>query len=217
MKLYMTPGSCSTGVHILLEELEEVFEVAVVNLPAGDHFKPDYVAINPKSTIPTLVRPDGTALTEVPAIAFWLARSRARGRLWPEDVELQTRLLEAMAYVVGTIHGQGFARIFATTTFARSAADHESVRELGREIVRKGFSVLDETLGAGPYLAGSFSAADPILFYVEFWADKTGIDLPKNLLAHYRLMLTRPAVSGVLREEGYNISMLGQQVAEGVA
>jgi len=28
-----------------------------------DHFKPDYVAINPKSTIPTLVRSDGTALT----------------------------------------------------------------------------------------------------------------------------------------------------------
>ena len=60
MKLYMTPGSCSTGIHIILEELEEVFEAYIVNLPAGDHFKPDYVAINPKSTIPTLVRRDGS-------------------------------------------------------------------------------------------------------------------------------------------------------------
>jgi glutathione S-transferase len=34
MKLYMTPGSCSTGIHIILEELEEVFEAHVVNLPS---------------------------------------------------------------------------------------------------------------------------------------------------------------------------------------
>jgi len=67
MKFYMTPGSCSTGIHIILEELEEIFEAYVVNLPAGDHFKPDYVAINPKSTIPALVRKDGTPLTEVQA------------------------------------------------------------------------------------------------------------------------------------------------------
>src|SRR6187397_1159941 len=78
LKLYMTPGSCSTGIHIILEELDEIFEAYVVNLPAGDHFKADYVAINPKSTIPTLVRGDGTALTEVPAIAYWLARTHPR-------------------------------------------------------------------------------------------------------------------------------------------
>src|SRR5271166_5804742 len=82
MKLYMTPGSCSTGIHIILEELEEIFEAYVVNLPAGDHFKPDYVAINPKSTIPALVRKDGTALTEIQAIAYWLARNHPRARLW---------------------------------------------------------------------------------------------------------------------------------------
>jgi|GEM_PF-5078155 len=146
MKLYMTPGSCSTGIHIILEELDEIFEAYVVNLPAGDHFKADYVAINPKSTIPTLVRGDGTALTEVPAIAYWLARTHPRARLWPEDVESETRALEAMAYIVGTIHGQGFARIFATPTFARNPADHDAVRQLGRDIVEKGFAILDAAL-----------------------------------------------------------------------
>ncbi len=29
MKFYMTPGSCSTRIHILLEELEQVFEAHV--------------------------------------------------------------------------------------------------------------------------------------------------------------------------------------------
>ncbi len=63
---------------------------------------------------------------------------------------------------------------------------------------------------AGPYLAGDYSVADPILFYVEFWADKTGIALPDRLAAHYRLMLARPAVQQVLREEGYNPATLGK-------
>jgi glutathione S-transferase len=213
MKLYMTPGSCSTGIHIILEELEEVFEATIVNLPAGDHFKPDYVAINPKSTIPTLVRRDGTALTEVPAIAYWLARSHPRAKLWPEDAESECRVIEAMSYIVGTIHGQGFARIFATNAFDRNPAEHESVRELGRDIVVKGFAILNDALGSKPYLAGHFSVADPILLYVEFWADKTGIALPDNLAAHYRRMLGRPAVARVLREEGYNPANLGKSSA----
>lgn len=210
MKLYMTPGSCSTAIHIILEELDEVFEAYVVNLPAGDHFKPDYVAINPKSTIPTLVRRDGTSLTEVQAIAYWLARSHPRARLWPDGVESESRLIEAMAYIVGTIHGQGFARIFATNSFARDSADHASVRNLGRDIVNRGFAVLNDMVATGTYLAGEYSVADPVLFYVEFWADKTNMALPQNLVAHYTRMLTRPAVQRVLREEGYNTATLGQ-------
>jgi glutathione S-transferase len=210
MKFYMTPGSCSTGIHIILEELDEIFEVTIVNLPAGDNFRPDYVAINPKSTIPALVRGDGSVLTEVPAIAYWLGRSRPRARLWPENIETETRLLEAMSYIAGTVHGHGFARIFATPTFSRNESEQDSVRALGRNIVVKGFAILDKMLGDQPYLGGDFSVADPILFYVEFWADKTDIPLPDNLAAHYRRMLARPKVQLVLREEGYNPASLGK-------
>ena len=210
MKLYMTPGSCSTGIHIILEELEAAFEVYIVNLPAGDQFKPDYVAINPKSTIPTLVRGDGSSLTEVAAIAYWLGRSHPRAALWPDDIETSCRLIETMVYMVGTIHGQGFARIFATPAFARNPLDHESVRELGRDIVAKGFAVIGAALGEKSYLADAYSVADPVLFYVEFWADKTGMTLPANLIAHYRRMLARPAVHRVLREEGYDTGALGR-------
>lgn len=213
MKLYMTPGSCSTGIHIILEELEETFEAHIVNLPAGDHFKADYVAINPKCTIPALVRTDGTTLTEVPAIAYWLARTHPRAKLWPEDAEGECRALEAMAHVVGTIHGQGFARIFAANSFSRDPAEHHAVRALGRDIVVKGFAILNDTLGSMPFIAGSFSVADPVLFYVEFWADKTDIPLPDKLAAHYRRMLERPHVQLVLREEGYNPAALGKSYA----
>jgi hypothetical protein len=36
MKFYMTSGSCSTGIHILLEECGLVFEATIVNLLAGE-------------------------------------------------------------------------------------------------------------------------------------------------------------------------------------
>jgi glutathione S-transferase len=210
MKFYMTPGSCSTGVHIILEELDEVFEAYIVSLPAGDHLKPDYVAINAKSTIPTLVRGDGTALTEVVAIAYWLGLTHARAGLWPSEPEAAARALEAMSYVVGVIHGQGFARIFAANTFSRDQVQHAPIQQLGRDIVEKGFAIMDQALGDRPYVAGAFCVADPILFYVAFWADKTGIPLPDNIASHYQRMLTRPAVQRVLREEGYNPATLGQ-------
>lgn len=210
MKFYMTPGSCSTGIHIILEELEEVFEVTIINLLAGDQYKPDYVAMSPKSTVPVLVKPDGGALTEIPAIAYWLARTHPRVGLWPTDIGLETRLLEIMCYVTGTLHGQGFARIFVPQSFAGNAEGQENAQRLGRDIVDRGFAILDAALDADSYIAGRFSVADPILFYVLFWADKTNIPLPPTLASHYKRMLTRPAVRRVLHEEGYNPDTLGQ-------
>lgn len=203
MKLYMTPGSCSTGIHILLEELDLPFEAYILNLPAGDHTKPEYLAINPKSTIPTLVRNDGSALTEFQAIAYWLARKYPKANLLPGDPDGDALVIETMDYVVGTIHGHGYTRIFTTANYTPHAAEHEAVKARGREIVAQGFAIMNDALAGKEYVAGNFSIADAALFYVEFWADKIGIDLPPNCRAHYQRMLTRPVVQRVLREEGY--------------
>ncbi|BBO99671.1 glutathione S-transferase family protein [Sulfuriferula nivalis] len=203
MKLYMTPGSCSTGIHVLLEEIDLCFEVYLVNLMAGDQYQADYVRINPKSTIPTLVRDDGSSITEFQAIAWWLARSYPRARLLPGDVEGEVRVMEIMDYVVGTIHGQGYTRIFTASNYTTNVAEHDAIKARGHEIVEQCFAVIDTLLAGKQYVAGSFSIADAALFYVEFWADKINITLPPNCLAHYQLMRTRPAVQRVLHEEGY--------------
>lgn len=205
LQFHMTPGSCSTGIHILLEELEMLFEVYIVNLLAGDQDKPAYRALNPKGTIPMLVREDGRALTDFQAIAWWLARQKPKKGLLPEDADGEARVLEIMDYAVGTLHGQGFARIFTTEKFAASAAEHEAVKARGREIVIQGFDIVEELLAGQDYAAGRFSIADAALFYVEFWASRSDIPLPPNCEAHYRRMLTRPAVRQVLAEEGYRV------------
>lgn len=203
MKFYMTPGSCSTGIHILLEECGLVFEAQLINLLAGDQHKSDYLALNPKGTIPTLVREDGGVLTDFLSIAWWLARAHPRRRLLPGDLEGELRVIEVMNYAVNTIHGQGFTRIFTTENYSHSQNEQESIKAQGRAIVEKGFSLINTLLDGKDYVVGDFSIADAALFYVEFWADRINIPLPDNCLAHYLRMLARPAVRQVLLEEGY--------------
>jgi len=202
-RFYMTPGSCSTGIHILLEECGLVFEAWVVNLLAGDQYKKDYLAINPKASVPALVLDNGSVLTEFSAIAWWLAKSYPKRKLLPESVEGEVRALGIMNYAVNTLHMQGFARIFTTERFAPSSCDHAAVQAQGRQIIDQGFAIVDRELAGRDYVGEHFGIADAALFYVEFWAERTGLALPPNCLAHYRRLLTRPAVRQVLAEEGY--------------
>ncbi|HXH72438.1 MAG TPA: glutathione S-transferase family protein [Mariprofundaceae bacterium] len=202
IKFYMTPGSCSTGIHILLEELGLIFEAYVINLLAGDQFKPEYLVINPRGSVPALVLEDGTALTSWQSIACRLAEAYPKARLLPENDD-RARVMNVMDYAVNTMHGEGFARIFTTDRFALDEEDAMDELALGRRIVDKGFARLDALLEGRDYVAGQFSIADAALFYIEFWADRTDIPLPANCRAHYERMLQRPAVRQVLMEEGY--------------
>ncbi|MEY4575542.1 MAG: hypothetical protein RL701_245 [Pseudomonadota bacterium] len=205
MKFYMTPGSCSTGIHILLEELELLFEAHVVDLLAGGHLRPEFLSINPRATIPTLLCDDGTVLPDFRAIALWLAESYPKKGLMPApgDAAARARVLHVLDEVVATIHGQGFTRIFVTQQYATDAVEHSAVQTEGRAVVARGFARIAALLEGNTYVVERFSIADAALFYVEFWADRIALPLPANLRAHYRAMLQRPAVRQVLAEEGY--------------
>jgi glutathione S-transferase len=203
MKLLYSPGACSLGIHLLLEEIGKPYEAERVNLQGGAQFQEPFTSVNPKSKVPTLVRDDGSVLTEFPAIAYWLARSNPDAKLLPEDVESQARALEAMDYVVATMHMQGFGRIFRPNNFSPSGADEDAVKARGKEIFDKGLALMDKTLAGKDYLVGPFSVADAALFYVEFWgAARLKMELPANCAAHYKRMLARPAVQRMLQQEG---------------
>jgi glutathione S-transferase len=205
MKLMYSPGACSIGIHVLLEEIGKPYEAQLVNLREGAHFKPEFTAVNPKSKVPTLVRDDGSVLTEYPAIAYWLARTNPDKKLLPDDVEAQTRALEALDYVVATIHMQGFARLFRSANFTPNPEDEDKVKERGKELAERGFAVIDKALAGKDWVAGSFSIADSALFYVEFWGTKRmNMKLPPNCEAHFNRMLGRPSVQRVMQQEGLN-------------
>jgi len=211
LKFYMTPGSCSTGIHILLEELELLFEVTILNLPAGDHHQPCYLVINPKGTIPALMLPDGHVLTEFQAIAFWLARAYPKAGLLPDDPLKAAMVIELMDYVVGTVHGQGYTRIFTTEAYlppGLSGAEQDrwmsAIKDRGQEIVEQAFKVIEARLPDEGYVAGPrLTLADAALFYVFFWADRIGLSMPERCAALYQRIRARPIVRQVLKEEGY--------------
>lgn len=210
MCLYMAPGSCSTAANIILEEVEEVFEVAVVNIPAGENRRPEYLAINPRGTIPSLRLKDGSVLTDLLSIAEWLGRNCRRGRYWPAHPVLQERARAIMRHVTEAVHGQGFARVFVPEAYGCDPDEAAQVTAEGRRIAALALGEAAGMLDAEGYALGAFTVADPILFYVEFWADMTDVPLPPRLLDHYRLMLGRDAVYRVLREEGYDPGKLGK-------
>jgi glutathione S-transferase len=110
-----------------------------------------------------------------------------------------------MNFCVGRIHGDGFRRVFTPERYAEPSQDIEAIKLEGREIVMSALATADRHLMGKDYIAGDFSIADAALFYVEFWADKTGLPLPENCRAHYARMKTRPSVRQVLAEEGYRV------------
>jgi glutathione S-transferase len=202
MKLYYGPGACSIGIHVLLEEIGKPYEAIAVNLREGAQYKPAFTAVNAKSKVPTLVRDDGSVLTEYPAIAYWLARTNPYANLLPDDIDLQARAFEMLDYVVATIHMQGFARQLRPGNFTSNPADEPAVKARGKEMAEKGFAWLDAAMGDREYAVGRFSIADSAIFYVEFWSKRVGINLPPHCAAHLDRMLARPSVQRVLQAEG---------------
>jgi len=203
MKLYYAPGACSLGIHVLLEEIGKPYELQKLDLQKQEQYAPDFTRVNPKSKVPTLQRDDGSVLTEFPAIATWLARTNPGKALLPSDAEGEARALEAMDYVVSTLHMQGFSRMFRPMNYAPSESDHDKVKARGREIMEKGLELMSKALEGKDYVAGKFSVADAALFYVEFWASgRMKMTLPKNCAAHYERMKNRPAVKRALEQEG---------------
>jgi glutathione S-transferase len=203
MKLFYAPGACSIGIHVMLEEIGAPYEAVAVNLREGAQFQPGFVAVNPKSKVPTLERDDGSVLTEYPAIAFWLASRFPSAGFMPSGPVAQSRALEATDYCVATMHMQGFSRMFRPANFAPTEADHEAVKARGEEIFQKGLGVMDKALEGREWLAGTYSFADSALFYVSFWwAARLNKPLPANVAAHYARMNARPAVQRTLKAEG---------------
>ena len=204
MKLMYAPGACSIGIHAMLEQIGKPFEGHSVNTKDGEQRTPAYMAVNPKSKVPALVRDDGSVVTEFPAIAYYLACSNPDAGLFPGSLEEQTRAIEALDYVVATVHMQGFTRIFRPGNFTDDESKFDAVKAAGVAQVEKSFALLDKELAGKTFITGKLSFADFALFYVEFWfAMRMGKELPANLARHWAAMTALPGVQKALKTEGF--------------
>lgn len=199
MKLFYSPGACSLGIHVVLEELGQPYTTERINLGEGAHRRPEYTAVNPKGKVPVLLRDDGSVLTEYGAISHYLAYDT---KLAPRGREEEARSIEAIDYIVATMHMQGFQRIFRPGNFTPTPADEAHVKDRGRAIMAEGLQLMAGRLGVQDYLFGEFTHADCALFYVERWAGIGHVDLPAPIAAHLARMKARPAVQAVMAVEG---------------
>lgn len=201
MKLYYADGTCAMGIHLLLEEIGEPYEKVRLSFAENEHKQPAYLSINPKAKVPALATHEHGVITELPAIAFYLAKTYPQARLLPDDVIGQVRAMELLEYVTATVHMRGWTRIVKPALFSADG-DPERVRQEGMAIFTAGLDLLAKGLGDKPYALGDFSIADAGLFFLEQWAGRRRIALPPALAAHYARMLERPAVRRMLEQEG---------------
>lgn len=204
MKFYYSPGACSAGIHLLLKEVGADYEAIPIIVKDGHQFRPDYIAVNPKSKVPAIERDDGSVLTEFGAIAQWIGASMGDGALMGATLDEDVRIRETLDFLVGTIHMHGFSRIIRPTKYARCEEDQVWVQDQGRTIVTNGFAILSERLGTNEFIIGDrLTIADAAMFYNLFWAiDRLQMEMPDNIMAYYQRISTRPTALAVFRQEG---------------
>jgi glutathione S-transferase len=193
MQLYFAPGACSLADHIALCEAALPFETVQVDLKTHETADGrDYLTVNPKGYVPTLVLDDGQMLTENIAILSWIGDQAPNLR--PDGDIGRYRLLEMLAFVSTEIH-KAFKPLFAP-----DAADDAKTQ--AAKIIEKRLAFIAGEL-QGDYLFGaSPTVADAYLFVMLTWAQKNGLPAPDRLLRYVERMKSRPAVQQALREEG---------------
>src|SRR5262249_28040916 len=103
LKLYYAPGTCALASHIALEEAGATYETVRLNFKAEDQKKPEYLKINPKARVPSLVTDQGV-LTETPAILYYIAQTYPAAKLAPSDPYLLGKAQAFNNYLCSTVH-----------------------------------------------------------------------------------------------------------------
>jgi glutathione S-transferase len=202
-KLYYAPGTCALASHIALQEAGAAYETERLDFKANQQNSAEYLAINPKGRVPSLVTDRGI-LTETPAMLAFIAQSFPQAKLAPLDDPYAFAQVQAFnSYLCATVHvahahkGRGY----------RWASDETSFADMKRMVpksVGACFALIERGMLRGPWVMGdSYTICDPYLFTVAQWLEGDSVDLSKlpKVMEHRKRMSERPAVRAVMAEE----------------
>jgi len=110
-------SACAAKVRLALEEKHLAWESRYIDLMKGEQFAPDYLALNPKAVVPTLVH-DGHVITESTVICEYVDEvfperriypaqplRRAETRIWAKAVDEELHpACSALTYIVSHRH-----------------------------------------------------------------------------------------------------------------
>jgi glutathione S-transferase len=195
MKLYYTPGTCSTAPRIMLAEAGLTCEQEAVSFKtkqtAGGA---DYLQVNPNGYVPALQLDDGTVLTEAAILSQYIADQAPDKKLAPMNGTVERyRMQSWLNFIATELHKGGYSILFD-----RGAA--EEWKAAARAKLTKRLAYVDSALAGKNYLLGNdFSAADAYLFVVLGWSEHVGIELSAfpQLVAFVERVAGRPSIQAV--------------------
>jgi len=204
-KLYFSPGACSLSPHIVLSEIGEKFETEKVDLKTKKTAKgEDFLKVNPKGQVPTLITDEGQILTEGVAIVQYLADQHPEKNLLPKTETWERyKAIEWLNYISTEIH-KGMGLLFAADRMVTQPQGNEELKKSAKEGMNKKFDYLSEHLKKNQFVLGNqFSAADAYLFTLLGWHQFLKIDLTKYpiLMGYMEKIKSRPAVQATLKAE----------------
>jgi glutathione S-transferase len=202
-KLYYAPGTCALASHITLAEAGAPYTTEKIDFKVNQQNSPDYLKINPKGRVPSLVTDRGI-LTETPAMLAYIAQSFPQARLAPLDDPFAFAQVQAFnSYLCSTLHVAHAHKLRG----ARWATEETSFADMKRAIpksVGACFALVERGMLRGPWVMGeSYTICDPYLYTVALWLEGDGVDLASlpKVADHRTRMSERPAVRKVLAEE----------------
>jgi len=200
IKLYGFPQTRSSRVTWALEEAGAEYEYELVNLRAGEHKQPTFLAINPFGKIPTLVD-DGHGISESAAICTYIAEKFPAAKLIPNDAKSRAEYFQWLFFVVSELE-----------VHLWTAAKHDRLLPEDKKVpavvstsfweFEKAAAVLSAHLKDQRYIAGNqFSAADIVCVSVLHWAQHQKVPLDDTLLHYMNKLSERPALTRARKRE----------------
>ncbi|MEL7125039.1 MAG: glutathione S-transferase family protein [Pseudomonadota bacterium] len=210
LKLFVSPGSCARVPTIALEEIGVPFETELLRVTLNQQNAPEFLAINPKGKVPTLLI-DGAPLTENVAILTWLHQTFPSAALLPgaSDPLDVSRQVADIAFFSATVHPT-VTRIAMPIKFIDDAdLSFDIVRPKGVEAMHTIMRMIEDRLDPWWY-GDTWSIIDGYLFWV--WWRITGVGFPADgyprLRAHATRSILRPAIQRAMAREASDVETL---------
>lgn len=204
LQLYFAPGASSLAPLVALEEIDIPYAANRLDLAAGDQRKPEYLKVNPRGRVPTLVV-GGQPVTEVLAILTYLAHRYPHSELLPLADPLKlAKAYEVMSWFASTVH-VAFAQIARPERYADDETVKAALATPGEARFARTLTDIERLAqGPGPWLLGeSFSAVDAYALVIWRWAERRQIDTANYPAwsAKAARAFARPSVVRALRKE----------------
>ena len=203
LKLYYAPHTCALATHIALAEAGAAYELVRVSFQTDDQKKPDYLKINPKARVPSLVTDKGI-LTETPGLLAFVAQTYPAAKLAPVDDPFEFARVQAFnSYLCSTVHVAHAHRMRGY----RWVDDEAAIKAMQRKApqsVGEAFALIEREMLKGPWVMGdTYTVCDAYLFTLAQWLEADGVELAKipRVIDHRRRVAERPAVKKAIAEE----------------